>query len=47
MSRELNFLTCSLGVLGSRTVLIIYSNIDGKSRALFPMTAKSGFTDQI
>ena len=46
MSRELNFLTCSLEALGSQTVSIIYGIINGKSRALFPETAKSGFTDR-
>ena len=46
MSRELNFLTCGLEALGSQTFLIVYGIIDGKSRALFPETAKSGFTDR-
>ena len=46
MSRELNFLTCDLEALGSQTVSIVYGIIDGKSRALFPETAKSGFTDR-
>ena len=44
MSRELNFPTCSLEVLGSQTVSIVYGIIDGKSRALFPQDAKSDFT---
>ena len=46
MSRELNFLTCGLEVLGSQTVSIVCGIIDGKSRALCPETAKSGFTDR-
>ena len=45
MSRELNFLTCGLEALASQTLSIVYGIIDGKSRALFPGTAKSGFTD--
>ena len=45
MSRELNFPTYCLEVLGSQTVLIIW-HLDSKSCALLPETAKSGFTDR-
>ena len=45
MSRELNFLICGLEVLSSQTVSLVHGIIDGKSRALFTETAKSGFTD--
>ena len=45
MSREPNFPTCGLEVLGSQTVLIVW-HLDGKSRALFPETAESVFTDR-
>ena len=46
MSRELNFLKCGIEALGSQTVSIVPGIIDGKSRALFPETAESGFTDR-
>ena len=45
MSRELNFPTCGLEVLVQSNCPNVW-HLDGKSHALFPETAESGFTDR-